>query len=510
MLKFEILNKIIVLLHRERLLGLSNEQSSSSLARTIINNTDDSRVLKGGEQDIIDALIAFILSFIENPESYDTETIVDNLTLIYRDRPSYLASIKELITREIQDDSIKKSIVSIRNQLHDYYKEQEAKKILYSTIVKLNGKANKNETFREIMKNMISKVNAFTCESSYKDPAVIDNLDINDSEALSSTIDELKESENGTNLMISGWEELNTALQGGFRRGDFVIIPALQHKYKSGFVQSLVVQLAMHNKPVMKDPNRKPLIAFISFEDNRTKYIEFIYKYIYYNEFKKLPRLKEIDKSAIVSYIKDNLTVNGYHVKLLRVNPNEWTHENIINKIYDFEAEGYEVHACVVDYLSKISLKSVVNPGPAGTALREMFANVRNFMSSRNILFITPHQLSTSAKQLLTINGSATDIDFVKEVASKGYTEGSRQLDQIVDIEINIHIAELNGQDVLTVMIGKHRHASVIDDKSKKFFMLPFPKSAPILKTLNAPENKLNLDKKENNSDSIEKILSGF
>lgn len=509
MLKFEILNKIIILLHRERLLGLSNDQSSSSLAKTIINNTDDSRALKGGEQDVIDALVTLIFSFIENPEAYDTETLIDNLTIIYRDQPSYLLSIKELLTREIQEESIKKSIVSIRYQLHDFYKEQETKKILQSTIFKLNSKNNKNVSFREIMEDMINKVNAFTCESSVKDPAVIDNLDISDGEALSNTIDELKKSENGSNVMISGWEELNEALQGGFRRGDFVIISALQHRYKSGFVQSLLVQLAMHNKPVMIDTNKKPLIMFISFEDNKTKYVEFIYNYIYYNEFKKLPNLKEINKEDIVTYIKDNLTINGYHVKLLRVNPNEWTYKNITNKVLEFEADGYEVHACVVDYLSKIPLKEVNNPGPAGTALREMFGTIRNFMAGRSILFITPHQLNTSAKQLLSVNGVATDVDFVKEVASKGYTEGSRQLDQIVDIEINIHIAQFNGQDVLTVMIGKHRHAKVIADKSKKYFMLPFPKRAPILKTLDAPENKLNLEKKEGDA-TIENILNGF
>ena len=57
-------------------------------------------------------------------------------------------------------------------------------------------------------------------------------------------------------------------LQGGFRRGQFSMIAALQHKYKTGFTLSILSQIAMYTKPYMKDSFKKPLLLRISFEDN--------------------------------------------------------------------------------------------------------------------------------------------------------------------------------------------------------------------------------------------------
>jgi len=75
--------------------------------------------------------------------------------------------------------------------------------------------------------------------------------------------------------------------------------------------------------------------------------------------------------------------------------------------------------------------------------------------NKRKITFITPHQLSTDAKQLIRDGKEAGN--FVKDIAGKGYYAGSKQIDQEVDIEIYIHIVHFNGRSYLTVQRGKHR-----------------------------------------------------
>lgn len=45
-------------------------------------------------------------------------------------------------------------------------------------------------------------------------------------------------------------------LQGGFRRGEFWLIPALQHKFKTGFSLSIFSQIALYNKPYLFDKNK--------------------------------------------------------------------------------------------------------------------------------------------------------------------------------------------------------------------------------------------------------------
>ena len=100
----------------------------------------------------------------------------------------------------------------------------------------------------------------------------------------------------------------------------------------------------------------------------------------------------------------------------------------------------------------------------------------------RGTLLISPWQLSTEAKQL--IRNGVSDVNFVKEIAGKGYTELSKQIDQVVDLELYIHIANINRKPFLTVQRGKHRSPTIIDP-DKMYFMLPFPHKAPILEDIN-------------------------
>jgi hypothetical protein len=95
---------------------------------------------------------------------------------------------------------------------------------------------------------------------------------------------------------------------------------------------------------------------------------------------------------------------------------------------------------------------------------------------------VTPHQLSPEAKNL--VRGGVPEDQFVKEVAEKGFTSGSRQLDQEVDLEIYIHLMKHNKETYLTVQRGKHRLPTIVSDELK-YFILKFPKGMPIPEDLN-------------------------
>jgi hypothetical protein len=73
--------------------------------------------------------------------------------------------------------------------------------------------------------------------------------------------------------------------------------------------------------------------------------------------------------------------------------------------------------------------------------------------NKRGICFISPHQLSSEAKMMIRDGRT----DFVKELPGRGYYAGSKQIDQVIDLEIFIHIEILNGVSYLTIQRGKHR-----------------------------------------------------
>lgn len=132
----------------------------------------------------------------------------------------------------------------------------------------------------------------------------------------------------------------------------------------------------------MTDPKKKPLILLISLEDDASVMLEFMYRYLYYNEYREVPDLTTLKVKDIVTYINSKINCNGYHGKIIRADPSEWTYKNIFNKILEYEAEGYEIHALIIDYLSKLPTTYCDRSGPAGTDVRDLFNRVRNFCTA--------------------------------------------------------------------------------------------------------------------------------
>jgi len=486
--RIDILLKTITLLNRERELDVSSEDNSNDLAKTILETFDTNaknNQLFGGDASIISDLRYLIKDLITNGDGYDRESLVSSLSIILKDRDVFINVVNKTINVDMDLPSLKRTILTLRSRLTHYYKEFELRRLISKASYAINtGNLGKNSLL-EYSKALANNIEALTFTTSKtKDPAIVDEFDIDSEDAIKELFKVFSGENRDTNLLKTSWPAINDMLQGGFRRGSFVAIYALQHNYKSGFIRSILAQLLRCNVPILKDPTKKPLMVYISFEDDTVISIEFLYNYLYYSEFRKLPDMTEVSPAEAASYVKKKLCVTGYNVKILRVNPSEWTHKHIFNKVMQYEADGYEVHAVLVDYLSKLPTTGCIQ-GPTGTDMRDMFNRVRNYMSSREILFISPHQASSEAKQLLR-NG-VNPLNFVKEIAGRGYTEGSKQLDQVVDLEILLHKTKLNGKWVLTVQRGKDRRPGIIDD-DKMYTILPFPKKAPIPETLESDD----------------------
>ena len=482
MVALDVLIKSITLLHRERLLE-GQTDNSGELVKTILEvaNVGNNKYYNGSVSELMENLKHLILDMINNPDNYDKENLLQSLYLIIKDNDNLIKVVEKSINVELSEPSLKRTVISLRNTLNNYYKEEQIKKLLSQASYKIATGNIEDGNVVEFASKLVTNIDALTMVTKTKDPGVVDEIDIGDEDNMSHTLDKVKEQSVEGGKLKTGWKELNEMLQGGFRRTEMVMINALQHKYKSGFIRSLFMQLPIHNVPKLDDKNKKPLMAFISFEDDADVMLDFMYKYLYYNEHNELPDLTSITTKEVANYIRRKLSVNGYHIKILRVNPNEWTYKNLFNKILEYEAAGYEIHSCFIDYLEKLPTTGCIS-GPVGTDLRDLFNRCRNFFVSKRILLITPHQLSSEAKQL--VRNGVPDISFVKEVRNKGYTGGSKLLDQIVDLELYIHIAYLKRKPYLTIARGKHRIPSIIEEE-KLYFVLPFPKGAPIKENVN-------------------------
>lgn len=453
-----LLVKCITLLYRESLIE-ENPQRSSDIVHNILNEIKISEVNLGISQDndLLRNLKRTAQTMCDDPIDvrYDISDLLQRLRIDCIDDDPMFEAIKESIQTQMAQDTLLKSCVNIRRELINYFKEEEAIALLTKTANALRFNRDSVKNFRIFLQEHIQQLEPFTIDTiGVKDPAIISDVDLIDINAVQKVFSDIKTMDDGTGIMKTGWQGLNRMLRGGFRRGEEAVVGALQHNFKTGFTLSLFSHFALFNEPYLIDVKKKPLLLRISFEDDITLNFQFLYTYLKENETgEKITDLSRYTKEEMGEYITERLSATGYHIKLLRVNPSMWSYTHICNYVLELEAQGYEVHVLMLDYLYLVPTTGCVQ-GPAGVDVRDMFRRIRNFTNPRKITMLTPHQISTAGKQLVR-EGSSTD--FVKDIANKGYYAGSSQIDQELDLELYIHIVKFNGASWLTIQRGKHR-----------------------------------------------------
>ena len=475
-----ILAKSIALLYREAQIPNSSE-NSAELVRNAVNDikVSDIGIGMSGEREIIVGLKNTVLEMCGNPHDYDYDlaVLLQRIKINCSDDDKLYKAIAQGIEPELAERSIKKTVGNLRRTLSNHFREKKIFDELGKSYHKLKFDRDSVGDINDFIDTLITRLDNYRVVNEGVDPAVMDSVDVGDDEGMHRLFNEAQNIENGDKIYKTGWQAINEMCQGGFRRGECVVIGALQHKYKTGFTLSLFAQLAMFNKPMTEDTTKKPLLLRISFEDPLVNNLQFLYQYLKYNETKERVSIKNVSVDEMSNYVKAKLQVNGFHIKMIRVDPNQWSFRALFDKILELEAQGYAVEVLMVDYLSQINKTGCVSSGIAGSEIGDLLSRTRNFCSSRGTLFITPHQCSTDAKGL--IRGGVSEDQFVKEIAEKGYWENNRGLDRIFDLGLLIHLFKRGGDTFFTVQRDKHRISSIVDDDSK-YAIWKFPKFMPI------------------------------
>lgn len=474
-----ILVKCITLLYRESLITEKTD-NSADLVRTILEEIKlpEYNLSINHDRDLLSSLKDTALYMCSNTIDYvyEKEELLQRLKVNCANDPKLYEAFDQGISRDMDEGSLKRTILNIRKFINDVFRENEIVKIVKDASVSINFNRDKIKNIRTFVNDLCTKLEPYQIEASRKDPGVVSFVDIGDEKSLMQSFKEVKQNNDDSGLILTGWQGINEMLVGGFRRHEQWCLPALQHKYKTGFTLSLFKQFAIYNDPVplMINPNKKPCLVRISFEDDLSTNLQFLYQNIVFNDTGEMPDIKKVGIDEMARVVKEKLQMKGYAVKMLRVNSSEWTYKDLQNYILELEANGYEIHVCMVDYLPMLPTTGCED-GPMGHALQDLYRRTRNFFSSRKILFITPHQLSSDAKQLVRDGHQ----DFVKLLPGRGYTRGCKSIDAEVDGLFYMHIERHSGRAYLTILKDKHRGVDVLPEE-KMYVVLPFPKVGSI------------------------------
>lgn len=486
-----VLFQCIALLFRESQLAQRQSPSKETIKEAInAIRLPEASITLDQSREVLVALRSTVVYMVDQPADtvFDHDHIIQRIRLATVGDEGLFRVFEEGLRPLETDDDIKRQVVNLRRDLESYIREIKLKELTKKHYT-LTHFSEEPVDWKNLPTDYAAEFEAFVHTGDAKKEGIVDEIDFDDPDSMVDAVTRSLEENAGNGMLSSGWQGLNRMLGGDtfYRRGDFVVVGALQHNFKSGWISSHLRDFAMLNKPYMYDENKKPLLLFITTENSVKDNIMWMYIHLKEMETGEPCDVRAATPQEISDYVKERLSVMGYHIKMLRADPSEYTYRRFFDLVLQLEADGYEIHACLFDYLNMIS-KRGLEKTHNGSDIRELFRRIRNFCSPRGILFMTPHQLSVDAKGLL--RGGVSPEDFVKEIANKGYWDSCKVIDQEVDLEIYIHIVKRDGISYLTVQRGKHRKPKVTAEKDL-YFVLRFQQIGGLLPDIGKPDSSL-------------------
>lgn len=483
-----ILVRCITLMYRQSQLDIgvnasgdmvSEAAATVQLPETVVGSSEDERSLLVG-------LKTMVMQMAKSADGtrYIADDILQKVRAFAGRDDSIYESLKEGISGEMPEQDLRIVISNIRHELNTYLKSLKGKDLLAKKYKDIMFGNDDSVEFSRKIADLRQELEGYERSDKEVDPAVVNAVSLSNIQAVLDVFTQAQELNNDEGIMKTGWQGLNRMLQGGFRRGEFAVVGALQHNFKTGFSLSTFKHLALYNKPYMVDPKKKPLLLRISFEDPLTLNLPFLYRNISENITGAQADVGGTSPEEMAKYVVHHLQENGYDVMMLHVNPSMWGYRDLFDLVLDLIAQGYEIHALWLDYLNMLGKEGLDNTGPTGSNIRELFRRSRNFTSPRKILTLTPHQLSTEAKMLIR---QGNEENFVRDIANKGYWDSCKTIDQEVDLELYIHIVKADSRSWLTVQRGKHRLINQTAEEHK-YCVLPFEDVGDIRDDLNGPD----------------------
>lgn len=464
-----LLIKIITLLFLESQQSKKNNASSRNLANLAIGfvKTPDAAVMTDFSRDSLGHLLEIAKWMIGTPvtEVFNRADILQRVRMATETEEYTFEALASHIQTEHTEEEVANMIRFARDDINTYINRATINGIVKEAYYQIQFKP-ENIDWNHYVKDLMAKLDPYKNTVETSKNSLVESVDFSDMTSLQEAFKTAVESISPEGIIRFGWQGMNRMFgeYGGARRGEMIVIGALQHSFKSGTSLEMLKSAALYNRPYMLDPNKKPLLLRLSFENSAMTDIIHLYRSLIEPEIDSKVDQSSIDPIEAAIYVNEKLSVNGYHVKIDHYDPSEFTIFDLADVIEKYENEGYEIHMLNIDYLAMMSTKGC-KQGATGQDIRDLFRRTRNMIESKKILCITPHQLSTDAKKL-TRQGVE---DFVKEIANKGYWDSCTTIDQEVDMEIYQHKVEVNGEAYLTFQRGKHRKPGVTDSKDLYF-----------------------------------------
>lgn len=276
---------------------------------------------------------------------------------------------------------------------------------------------------------------------------------------LKETMDAIK---NPDSALITGIQYLNSALgpRGGFQNKSAYIFYANTNSFKSAFLLHLARMLQKYNvdRVIKKyqETGKIPTILFIEGENDDDEDNERLFKMVAHKNLGNCSSEGEMEQIWQKTYQND--PNNPIDISFLHVDARSMTVQDIDNTIESLQEEGYEVIACIIDYLEMIAPA----PEDSGKDIRLQYKTIAesllNLAKNRAIPVITAHQLNRAGGAML-VNSKMQGQSNVLANMTNEYIGESYAIEKAMSFSAFIDIEERDGKKYLTFKRNKTRYS---------------------------------------------------
>lgn len=483
-----LLAKCISLLFREGQSGendLSKQLVLDVITTLKINSNDIS-----GTDSTVNELKNVVLNMVskEHPTPYND--LIQHIRIACSSDVVLFESIQDNISFQLDEDELKRTILSYRFELNKYLKEKKATMLLDKMTFDLKFNRDKIGDLNQYMSSNLNGIIDLVNYSGEEIPGIICEVDLSDIDAVAEQFELIRKENDGSRTIKMPWQAMNRMTRGGLRLGQLTTVGGLAHNNKTGVSLSMFISGCIFNNPknLQTDQKKKPLMLLISFEDDML--IVLFNLYILLKENLENVKITDEDKQRLSSreaaeYVYKTLSNTGYDIKIVRADSSTWSYVEIQSCVLQFESQGYEIHLTLIDYLN-LANKNGLTHSRADADIQELFRRTKNFFAAKNIALLTPVQLSPDAMELKRQGNKM----LAMQISDGSYYEGCRGLSREPELELFVDIVKDNGRKYQTFARGKHRGQNDTPEEHK-FFILEFQKIGGLRWDVNGTDTSL-------------------
>lgn len=483
-----LLAKCISLLFREGQSGendLSKQLVLDVITTLKINSNDIS-----GTDSTVNELKNVVLNMVSKEHTTPYNDLIQHIRIACSSDVVLFESIQDNISFQLDEDELKRTILSYRFELNKYLKEKKATMLLDKMTFDLKFNRDKIGDLNQYMSSNLNGIIDLVNYSGEEIPGIICEVDLSDIDAVAEQFELIRKENDGSRTIKMPWQAMNRMTRGGLRLGQLATVGGLAHNNKTGVSLSMFISGCIFNNPknLQTDQKKKPLMLLISFEDDML--IVLFNLYILLKENLENVKITDEDKQRLSSreaaeYVYKTLSNTGYDIKIVRADSSTWSYAEIQSCVLQFESQGYEIHLTLIDYLN-LANKNGLSHSRADADIQELFRRTKNFFAAKNIALLTPVQLSPDAMELKRQGNKMLSM----QISDGSYYEGCRGLSREPELELFVDIVKDNGRKYQTFARGKHRGQNDTPEEHK-FFILEFQKIGGLRWDVNGTDTSL-------------------